>query len=113
MMVSLCSARNLTRWFGMPKESGTKGEIRLRAKLGLTFAALAVLIFRSYKPEWIPNDALSAGLLFVAALPWLVWAVEEAEFFGNKIKFRKIEQETEELRRASEETRRKLDKLIL
>jgi hypothetical protein len=68
---------------------------------------------RCIRSEWIPNDGISAGLLLVAALPWLVAIVEEAEILGGKIKFRELKRETEELRQSAKETRNRLDRLIL
>lgn len=61
-------------------------------RVTITAAALIVLVLRAIWPK-LRLDAISLGLLVVAALPWLAGLFESLEFPGGwKVSFRKLEE---------------------
>jgi hypothetical protein len=60
----------------------------------ITISALALVVIHSIKPEYLPNDSITIGLLVFAALPWVFSFVSSAKGPGGlEIQFREIKEE--------------------
>lgn len=61
---------------------------------GVTTVALILLGFHVTYPNRFPSDTITIGLLIIAAFPWLIGLIAEAEFPGGwKVKFREVAEE--------------------
>lgn len=65
---------------------------KLITKLLFSVGAVALIMIRKIQPNLLPADAVTLGLLVVAALPWISSFIDIAEFPGGwKFQFRKLE----------------------
>jgi hypothetical protein len=65
----------------------------------ISAAAIATIGLRMARPQWIPGDKVTLGLIGIAILPWLAATIEQAEFGGWKLKFRELKEELDEQQR--------------
>jgi hypothetical protein len=78
-------------------------------RVSVTVAALVVVIVRALFPSLVP-DAISAGFLLIAFVPWLAPFIKSIELPGGaKAELREIEQKAEQARGAAMSADQKAD----
>jgi hypothetical protein len=82
------TTEDLRRWLedDARRRDATKDVV---VKALVTVAAVSLLVYHLLRPH-AAVDAVTVGLLAVAALPWLSRVIESADFLGAGIKFREL-----------------------
>src|SRR5947207_1124643 len=70
--------------------------MRMIQKFVFSGLGLALFVIRTWKPGFLPSDAMGLALLVLIALPWLDVLIKAAELPGGwKIEFRDLQQKVE------------------
>jgi hypothetical protein len=99
--------------------SGERSQLRrplsadLLLKTLIPAGAVVLLVLHMLRPDW-EIDAVSIGLLVVAALPWLPAFVESLELPGGvKLELRALEQRVQEQGRTIEDQQQIINELVV